>query len=307
VLTLFASPKAFRGHVALIQRNAIRSWTHLDVASEILLFGNETGTAEVAAELGVRHVPELTCSPSGAPMLDGLFTQAERLAANPILCYVNADIILMGDFTRAVRRVSQLKGRFLLVGRRWDLDVLEELAFNDRWENRLLEQVASGGRRQIRDAIDYFVFSRGLWGDMPPFALGRGAWDDWLAYRARARRAMVIDATPSVKAVHQNHDYSHLPGNADEAFRGAETRRNLELAGGPDHLFSLDDATHILDSGRLHRALGRAHLRRRCEAASILYPAFGPIGRALLRLADSSYHLRRRLGLALNPGRRRDA
>ena len=306
VLTLFATPKAFRGHTAVIQRNAVRSWARLDPDWEIILFGSESGIAEAATQLELKHVPELACSSSGAPLLDRLFAQAERLATHSTLCYVNADIILMDDFARAARRVSALRGRFLMVGRRWDLDVTDELTFDGDWDDRLMRRVAEGGKRQISAAVDYFVFPRGLWGGIPSLSLGRGAWDDWLLYRARTRAAKVIDATPSVMAVHQNHDYGHLTGQANEALRGPETARNVELAGGPTHLFTLDDATHILEGGRLSRALGAAHLRRRFEAATILHPAVGPAGRLLLRLADLSYYLRARLGLALNPRSRRD-
>ena len=59
MLTIFATPKPFRGHIAVIQRNAIRSWTLLRPACEIILMGNDEGTAEIAAEFGVRHVPEI--------------------------------------------------------------------------------------------------------------------------------------------------------------------------------------------------------------------------------------------------------
>ncbi len=50
-------PKAFQGHIGVIQRNAIASWARLQLPRqprpEIILFGNDTGTAKVACELGV--------------------------------------------------------------------------------------------------------------------------------------------------------------------------------------------------------------------------------------------------------------
>ena len=62
MLTLFAIPKHFRGHFATIQRNAITSWTRLTPRPEILLFGDEEGTGEIARELGLRHFPEVAHS-----------------------------------------------------------------------------------------------------------------------------------------------------------------------------------------------------------------------------------------------------
>ena len=43
-------------------------------------------------------------------------------------------------------------------------------------------------------------------------------------------------------AIHQTHDYSHVtPG-----VWGPETWRNVDLAGGPEHFFTVGDATHLL-------------------------------------------------------------
>jgi hypothetical protein len=53
-LTIFAVPKVFRGHIAVIQRNAIASWTRINPRPDVILFGTDEGTAEVASELGVQ-------------------------------------------------------------------------------------------------------------------------------------------------------------------------------------------------------------------------------------------------------------
>jgi len=119
VLTIFATAKPFHGHTGVIQRNAIASWTLLRPRPEIILFGNEPGTADLCREFGLRHVPELACTELGAPLLSDLFEKAQRIAAHDILCYVNSDIMLMGNFLEALRKVSQAHKRFLMVGRRW--------------------------------------------------------------------------------------------------------------------------------------------------------------------------------------------
>jgi hypothetical protein len=46
MLTIFAIPKPFRGHIGVIQRNAICSWLELRQACEIILLGDDEGTAE---------------------------------------------------------------------------------------------------------------------------------------------------------------------------------------------------------------------------------------------------------------------
>lgn len=52
MLTPFTIAKPFCGHFAVIQRNAIRSWTLLHPACEISLFDDEDGSTEIAAEFG---------------------------------------------------------------------------------------------------------------------------------------------------------------------------------------------------------------------------------------------------------------
>ncbi len=67
MLTLFAIPKAFRGHINTIQRNAIKSWTLLNPKPEIILLGDDEGTAEVAQEFGLIHIPEVDRNEYGTP------------------------------------------------------------------------------------------------------------------------------------------------------------------------------------------------------------------------------------------------
>ena len=56
MLTLFATPKAFVGLSAILQRNAIGSWRNLGPSCEIILFGDEDGTGSVADEFDATHI-----------------------------------------------------------------------------------------------------------------------------------------------------------------------------------------------------------------------------------------------------------
>jgi hypothetical protein len=69
MLTLFTVPKAFKEHINNIQLNAILSWMSLRPRPEIILFGDDEGTPEVAEELGLRHVPEIACNEYGTPLV----------------------------------------------------------------------------------------------------------------------------------------------------------------------------------------------------------------------------------------------
>jgi hypothetical protein len=284
MLTLFAIPKAFRGHIGIIQRNAIQSWTLLRPRPEVILFGDDDGTEEVAKDFNLTCVPTVDRNEFGTPLLSDLFEQAQRIAGHDLLCYVNADIVLMSDFPHAVQRVVALKRRFLMVGQRWDVEMQQPLDFGADWESRLRSYVAAEGTVHPPTGVDYFVFPRVMRWELPPFAIGRTAWDNWLIYRARALGFPVIDATGSVMPVHQNHDYAHLPGKAVDAWKGPEAKRNLELAGGVEHHFTLTDVTHRLMPSGLKLALEQKYLERHLETLPRLYPRLALLATVLVRI-----------------------
>src|ERR1051325_3314000 len=272
MLTIFAIPKHFRGHIAVTQRNAIRSWTLLRPACEVILMGNEEGTAETAEEFGLRHVAEIARNKFGTPLVSDLFQKAQHLSRRNFFCYVNSDIVFMSDFTQAWQRVIDQKSRFLFVGHRWNLDLDEALEFEANWEAKLRDRVKKDGKLAYAFSIDYFVFPRDLLGEIPPFAIGRPRWDNWMLYRARCLRMPLIDATPVMMAVHQNHDYAHHPQGKDGVSHGDEAVINEKLAGGLVHWFTLDDANYLLTPEKLRRKFDRAHFLRECEKLPALYP-----------------------------------
>lgn len=267
MLTLFAMPKPFRGNIAVIQCNAIGSWVRLHPSIEVVLFGDEDGTKEVAKEFGIRHVPEITRNEFGTPLVSDLFDRAQRLATHELLCYVNNDIILMDGFRQAVASVSHWKESFLMVGQCWDMEISERVDFDHpEWEKRLTDLVRQIGKARGPRYIDYFVFPRGFYNQLPPFALGRAGFDNWLIWKARAQKAAVVDASCVVVAVHQNHDYSHVPYGRKWSYQGPEASRNLELAGGRKHYYRIHDATHRLTQTGISRHLaGYFRLKDRWE------------------------------------------
>jgi hypothetical protein len=289
MLTIFTTAKPFRGHIGIIQRNALQSWKALHPEIEIILFGADEGAAEAAQEFGLRHEPQVERNEWGSKRLDYLFAQAQSIARNEILCYVNCDIILMQDFWRAFERVRAMHREFLMVGRRWDTDITEPLAFERRdWAEELRSLASRCGRKCTAEWIDYFAFSRGLYGpDMPPFVL-RVFWDNWLVWKALDARKPVIDASRAVMAVHQNHDYSYHPQGKAGIWSGEEAGLNGQLAGGWRHLRTIADATEVLPPEKLkrnalrHWSTTKRYARQACRV--LLNDVWHPIWFALLNL-----------------------
>lgn len=253
MLTIFSSLKPFKGHINIIQRNAIKSWTLLRPRPEIILIGDEEGTARVCQEFGLRHIPEVQRNECGTPLVSAVFGIGQSLASNPYACYVNADIILLNCFMEAAQRVAKLMGEnyFLAVGRRWSLGLSKPLNFqNTHWESKLRVSLKSYGKLGLPFSIDYFFFPNGLWKNIPPFALGRCHWDNWLIYDVYSRGIQIIDITPVTAVIHQNHDYSHILGEEEGLRKGMEMKHNWQLQGGYyGRIFNIWDSTHVLSKG----------------------------------------------------------
>ncbi|MFV2044042.1 MAG: hypothetical protein ACC700_12510 [Anaerolineales bacterium] len=286
-LTIFTSPKPFDDALmATIQRNAIGSWIHQGSEVEVMLIGDEIGMEQAAQDLGVRHLIGVEKNEHGTPLIDSIFSIADQEASHSLLAYINADILLLDDFLPAVRRSADRFDRFMMVGQRWDLDLDSELTFESGWAHAMLEQLETRGMLHPPAGSDYFVFPRGQFGRLPPFALGRAGWDNWMIFNARRLVVPVIDATQSITVVHQNHDYRHLEGG-EPHYRHPESYKNVELGGGPETVFTLADANWRLNGHGLRRTRTSATgLRRWIEAAAIA--RLGP-GRRL-RLVHALFH-----------------
>jgi hypothetical protein len=278
LLTLFTVPKAFTGHSGLIQRNAIGSWKQLQTDVDVILCGDDVGVAEAAEEMGVRHIPHVERNDYGTPILSSVFSAARAASPSPLLGYVNADIILFRDFVAAA---AQLPENHLMIGGRWDIELSRQLDFRGSWESELRRTIETTGVRAPPLWIDYFVFSRkGLLADLPPFAVGRPFWDNWMIYRARSLGIPVVDATRSVDAVHQNHDYKHVPLGSGSRWDGPEAEANAALAGDIPYM-SLHHATHVLTSKGLTRARTIPYLRARWYTRRELDGTFEKFARAI--------------------------
>ena len=160
-------------------------------------------------------------------------------------------MILLDDFAQAVHALkgelaSNGTSHFLLASRRKSVAVSGALGFEaPDWAARLQQEVTSKGSRDGSGGLDLLLYNRGLFSDIPPFALGRTAWDNWLVWKAEEDFAVIIDATATFIPIHQAHHSGCLPGTVQADVRASEIQRNVGLAEG--HLLSLTDArTHIL-------------------------------------------------------------
>jgi len=251
-LTIFTAPKPFTNpHIDIIQRNALQAWTRLEDV-EVLLIGDEPGIPEAAMQMGVRNVREVERDENGIPIVRSVMEIGHTHSESPVLCFANADMILMSDVVGAARQASRQAEDFLLVGQRWNLDLDEPFNFDGDWESRLRAEVSGRGKFYSPWGIDYFVFPRHLYTEVPDFTIGRPAWDNWMVYHARTVFGIAVDASRDVLVIHQNHDYSHLPGNRPP-YGSVVAKSNLAKAGGRKRVFNILDTNRELVHGRIRR------------------------------------------------------
>lgn len=289
MLTLFTLPKPFVGRTGAIQRNALRSWRALDAEIEILVFGDEEGSAEAARDVHAGHLGAVNRSERGTPLIDRMFATAQAAARYDLMVYVNADVILLDDLLPAYDAIAAWRRNAPVVARRQEAAIDRELDIpGAAWQADVRAAIAAAGETGAAWGIDFIGFPRGLYDRVPPFAIGRGWWDNWLTAYGKRRGGALLDATAVVTVAHQTHTYAHVAGGQQGAFIGVESMWNRELMGGWRNHRTIAHATHRLTSdGRIRRALGqpltadrwywrqrfaRATTRRLLETARLMSP-----------------------------------
>ena len=266
VVTIFALPKPFGGKTDLIQKNSIRSWARLKPDVEVLLLGDESGIKETAEELGVRHASGLRSNEHGTPLLSSAFQLAHQESNTDFLAYCNCDVILTRDFTESINQlVNQAHfSQFIAFGQRTDLSVDRAIDFGQPTQvERLLEECQNEGVRSSNVCKEYFIFNRHLYENIPPFAVGRGNWDNWMIHSAKQNRIPVVNLSKTVTAIHQSHDYSHAPLNRWGCYvSGPEAQENRRLGGG----------RHIISGSTANWKMTRNGLKK--ELPKLVSPSF---------------------------------
>jgi hypothetical protein len=253
LLTLFTAPKPFVDpHITVIQQNMLRNWLALGDQVEVVVIGDEPGIAEHCQALDILHLPNVRCNQHGTPLISSIFALAREVSTAPFLAYANADILFLPELLPVLETVAKEKARFLAVGQRWDVAITEAFDFSKGWDARLREHALTNGKLHKQTGSDYFIFPRSCFQNIPDFAVGRAGWDNWMIFKARWEHCPVIDVSPSLMVVHQNHDYGHLPGGVRH-YRLPETDKNVQIGGGRRTIFTLKDVTHFVEDDALQR------------------------------------------------------
>lgn len=251
MITFLSSPKAFIGQIDVIQKNAIRSWKAVYPDVEVIIYGDGERVAETCREMGVHHVPDIQCSPSDTPYFNSIVEHSNIHARHDIQCYLNCDILMTESVITAIK--SLMLPRYLLIGQRMDLADNTNLdVTTNNWEKKL-QQLKKQGKANMHapSGMDYFIFPRGLWKELPKLVIGRGGYDNALLAFCIGKRIPIIDATASIVAFHQFHDYRHISNGQKEVMDGKEAEENKRIHKVLHSAPIVSDANYRLIDGNL--------------------------------------------------------
>lgn len=267
-------PKRFHEETGQMQVRAIRSWRAL--GAEVALLGPETDveTAPVMEGVFTRIVPGRE-GISKLPLFSDLL-KAITSNPSPLLCYLNADILLPGNLAGLKAshdaffyEEERLPEKFLITGSRWDLGagVFPEDPGSNEAVVGMLQKGGPQGDVELHDesAMDYFIFPKGMFDEIPPLIVGRGGYDNALLAYCMRRGIPVIDSSREWPVLHQFHGYQHKAGGRNEVYFGDEAMFNRRTHRILHSLPNSLDADFCLDQGRLIKTMWRCGFWRRLE------------------------------------------
>lgn len=228
-ITIFSLPRPFVGEFDVVQYNAITSWRLGQPDSEIILFGNEIGTHQMTHKVNARQHPDIRVNEFGTPYINEIFARAQEVSRFNVLCYVNSDIIFLGDIKSTIQRVQTKFKQFVLVTRRYDLKLQKKQDFSGNWQEMIETKLVQRGKKHQPGAIDSFIFTKGVYpaNDFPPFLLGRQLWDGWLVWKAMKKNIPVVEITSAVTLIHQHHTRTEDSLDLNRLTQEKFTNRNL--------------------------------------------------------------------------------
>jgi len=245
MLSLFTTCKPFEGITGIHQRNAIRSWAKLGLTPHII--GDEPGTHEIAQETNAIHLTEVDRNEDKLPRVNSLFVTAAQHTKTPYLAYLNSDIMLTPDFNKAIEQLARLpnKSKYLLIARRRNVPLSKAWDFSStNYAADLKKLDIENGSWDYPYAIDLFIYSKGLFEDIPPFSIGRPMWDNWMLWKAEKAGAIIIDVSEHVNILHPIHGYE---GGWADVTHGSSAQQNRQL--GPARTNDIEGtATHYISS-----------------------------------------------------------
>ena len=188
--SIITSCAPFTGFRKRLQEVALHSFAQVRDC-QVIVLGEDEGVEEICTKYGFTQVKGIqTGKDVGVPGADGIvmsdgFERAKQVVKGRVVCYVNADCVLMPWSYYKIGLLFLEGIRFAAWGRRlnWDKyrpkinDVDDATAFEN------VQRVYKTGKLKRNGfGIDLYMWSRAVFEDMmmPPFLIDGWSWDIWM-------------------------------------------------------------------------------------------------------------------------------
>jgi len=245
MFTIFTFPRPFQSPFNTPQLNAINSWKKIHKDIEIYLINDELNTAK---EFAIKN--EIKCidgkfSKYGSPLLKDAIQSINSVAKNDVILFINTDIIYLDGIKRTMDIVLNNFDKYFIVGRRVDYDIDYKISFSDEDYKKKLITMHENGDMHGLSGLDYWIFPKNTFNEIPDFVIGKPGYDNWLLAESKRKSIPVIDASNTIRILHQNHYY---PQKKSDSYK-IEYDENLKKAG--NLLGSLRNSDFVVDSSFL--------------------------------------------------------
>lgn len=229
--TLFSTCKPFKTkRLIQIQNDAIKTWLRLEPKPDIIIFGKDDGVAECCDEHGIDNCINVEYNEYGIPLLSSMFERVEKISKDDVFLLVSSDIVLSQKTMTALEILKKNMKEFCGVCRKTEHKGPNPIDFSDdKWFTKIVMDQTN--HYSLITSGDFFMYTRGMFKDMPKFSVGRCWCDSWLFHAAMEKNALV-DLSEYMEIFHLKHDYSHL-------YKSNEFETNKALCGN-----NLSDVSH---------------------------------------------------------------
>lgn len=215
MISFITAFKDFDVFYGAVQRSALYTWKENGV--KVYAPDNEPTVKEnVARFSNVQLVPEVLTArhfryQNSSPILKDLLLKSLDMIDQPMVAFINSDILIPSDFAQLIRRVVTKYGTdIFIVVSRFDIDLFFEVDTMEKWR-----QVYDQTCTVHNDACssDLFIASkenfRKMARSIPEFVLGRYGWDNWIHFYVHATFTS-YNGTHLFKTLHCRHGHQHI-------------------------------------------------------------------------------------------------
>jgi hypothetical protein len=215
--TLVQSYKGDRLKI-LAQENTLMSYKNLLPLVRTIVFTSDKFWVKRIKEISkdILVVEKFQVNTYKTPILKHMFKAAFQRIEAPFYAYANGDILLAAGFLNTLLAVQAavlgrtIKPKIFLIGQRFNYNISHDqhsFSVDKHSYESIISNWTSTARLFQSNALDYFVVTKNAfdWANVPPYVIGRPAYDNCLAKSALVREDVeTIDGTWTVNALHQS-------------------------------------------------------------------------------------------------------